>query len=116
MPDKVKTIRATVDTYTKVCLTSIVILLTILIVGLWANEVPMASQAQAAGNRQGPFIDSSTQNQLINVVEAQEKTTEKIKELISVMQSGNAKVQVIIEQPAQAGNNRARNAAPKPKK
>jgi len=80
-----------VDAYTRVCLTAIAVLLTVLIVGLWADHAPIAGQAHA----KGAFVDSGMQSQLVAMVKAQQKTTAKLDQLIGVLKSGQVKVHVV---------------------
>lgn len=84
-----KSIRIRVDGYTRFCLTVIAGLLTVLILGLWANSVPSASPVQAADQ---PFGDAAAQRQAS--VDAQKETNAKLDELIQVLKSGEVKVQV----------------------
>ena len=79
------------DAYVRVCLTAIAVLLAVLVVGLWGDHAPPAVAAPAA---RGPFLDSSTQTQLVELVRAQEKTTAKLDELLRLFKSGRVKVQL----------------------
>ncbi len=82
-----------VDAYTRVCLTVIAVLLSVLIVGLWAETVPGQSRAFARNNNPPKlFIDSAGQRKA--AIAAQEKTTRKLEELISLFTTGQAKVQI----------------------
>lgn len=106
-----------VDTYTRVCLGVIAVLLAVLIVGLWAERDPAAgpvhAQVRAKGLApKGPFLDTSTQTQLVQIVKEQRKTTEKVAELISLFRSGQ--VQVKVE--GQAGGGKGGGDAAKPRK
>jgi hypothetical protein len=94
-----------VDGYTRVCLTAIAVLLTVLICGLWAQRSPTPQQAQAAQ----VFANSSAR--LDDVVNAQTTTTQKLTELISLMKSGQVKVQVI-EAPGAATTRSATHVDP----
>lgn len=80
--------RVQVDTYTRVCLTAIAGLLVLLIVGLWADSTPGTSRATAAE----PFLDASKQRAMM--VQAQEQTNAKLDELIGLLKSGDARVQI----------------------
>ena len=84
-----ETLKVRVDGYTRVCLTAIAVLLTVLIVGLWADYTPQASQAQGK-----PFLDNSTTAELKEVARAQDRTTAKITELITLLRSGQVTVKV----------------------
>jgi hypothetical protein len=88
-----------VDGYTRFCLTAIVVLLTMLIVGFWADGVPMARDAGAAEPmRYQPqsAIDTS------EMTKVQGQTNEKLDKLIQLLESGTAKVQIV--QAAEAGS------------
>lgn len=100
-----ETLRVRMDAYTRVCLTVIAGLLTVLIIALWADYTPQLRQVQA----KGPFVDTSTQTQLVQLVGAQNKTTAKLQELISLLRSGEVKVQ--LAQEARKSPQGARNDA-----
>lgn len=85
-----KNTTVTVDGYTRVCLTVIAVLLTVLIVGLWAEDVSPASDAHAAQAK--AFLDSSAQRKAM--LKAQEQTNAKLDELTALFRSGDAKVQL----------------------
>lgn len=104
-----ETFRVRVDGYTRVCLTVIAVLLTVLIVGLWADHTPSADQARAAK----PFVETGTQAQIVLLVRAQDRTTAKIAELITLLKSGQVKVQIDQKGGKSAGGS---NASVKPKK
>ena len=74
-----------VDGYTRVCLTVIAVLLTVLIVGLWADGPGRSDEARAAE----PFLDSSAQRAAL--LKSQDKTNSKLTELIGLLKSGKAK-------------------------
>ena len=105
--DKKSSLRANVqnivriDNYTRVCLTFIAVLLTVLIAGLWA-QVPLAGDARAAE----PFIDASAQR--FAAVKAQEQTNQKLDELIALLRSGDVRVQTV--EPKDKDDERAKNA------
>ncbi len=88
-----KTLHLRLDTYTRVCLTATVILLTVLIIALWANHVPLVGEAQAKAG--GPFLATSTQMQLMQLVKAQDKTTAKVDAILRFLESGQMKVQLV---------------------
>ncbi|MGB2823078.1 MAG: hypothetical protein WBF17_18990 [Phycisphaerae bacterium] len=78
-----------VDAYTRVCLTIIAALLTVLIIGLWAEGVHPAREAMGVNG----IPDSGLQrNQMIKALEA---STAKLDKLITLFESGSAKVQVV---------------------
>ena len=102
-----KTVRVRVDGYTRACLTVIAVLLTVLIVGLWADYTPSADQARAAvglATPGKPFVDNSTKAEIQQVVRAQERTTAKIGELITLLSSGQVKVQVAPDNTGKGGS------------
>jgi hypothetical protein len=90
MSEQRERVIARIDGYTRFCLTAIVVLLTVMIVGLWA-QTATPSPASAAE----PFDPKSTRNN--EIVSAQEKTTAKIDELIALLKSGEARIQVTAE-------------------
>ena len=80
-------------------------LLTVLIIGLWADYTPQASRAEATK----PFIDNSTQAEIVQVIRAQDRTTAKLTELITLLKSGQVKVKVADEgKPAGGANGSAK--------
>jgi len=92
-----------VDNSTRFCLTAIVVLLSILIVGLWADMGEGYSQAQAKQPRykdakaeeavlQGRWGTSSASGKL---AATQEQTNKKLDELIALFRTGQAKVQTV---------------------
>ncbi|MFW6133269.1 MAG: hypothetical protein ACOC8F_05175 [Planctomycetota bacterium] len=86
--DAPRTSRIQVDTYTRVCLTVIAVLLTVLIVGLWADGTPDARPARAAES----FANATEQRKAI--IDAQEATTAKLGELIALLRSGKVEVRL----------------------
>ena len=89
-----------VDWYTQVCLTVIAALLTVLIIGLWADGVNPAREARGAGG----IPDSGLQRK--QMIKALEDGTAKLDRLIGLFESGKAKVQVM-EGGGKAGKNGA---------
>lgn len=90
-----------VDRYTRVCLTLIVVLLTVLIVGLWADGVKTSDRAVAAE----PFLNTSMQREKLLANTA--TTNEKLDELMKLLKSGDVKVQVAEQvKPKIAGDKR----------
>lgn len=81
-----------VDRYTRVCMTIIAVLLTVLIVGLW-HGTPTASTAQAAGADDDGFGGSGARQQAI--LKSLDQTNVKLDELAKVLKSGEVKVQVV---------------------
>ena len=86
-----------VDTYTKVCLTAIAVLLTLMVVGLWTDMAPMNGELGAAEK----FLDTSAQRKA--AVEQAKLTNAKLDQLISMFSSGQAKVRVVDDKAGQAG-------------
>lgn len=95
-----KELRLRVDGYTRCCLTAIVVLLTVLIVGLWAEGVRPAREACAAGG----IPNAGQQRQ--TMIKALQGNSEKLERLIRLFESGSAKVQ-LAEGPAKGGQQRA---------
>ena len=91
MDNNRRSMRIRVDTYTRVCLTAIAVLLTVLIIGLWADHAPLADSARA----EGPFLASGAQAQLVELLKAQQQTRSGVSELVSLLKTGQAKVQLI---------------------
>ncbi len=103
-----------VDAYTRVCLTVIAVLLTVVIIGLWADGVPQADRAAAAKvvvveERRPPGPGT----QRAEIVAAQKQTTAKLAELIAVLKSGDVRVRVMEMPTHPAGG--ANAAGPKKK-
>lgn len=88
----VKTARLRLDGYTRLCLTLITILLTVLILGLWAEKKPFPREACGADQTQQPFLNSASQRD--QMIKGQEDILHKLDELIRLLQSGQVKVQV----------------------
>lgn len=88
-------IHVRLDTYTRVCLGAITVLLTVLIVGLWA-QMPLAGTAGAADTTFAPSLTS---------YKAQEITNAKLDELIALLKDGSVKVQVVGEARDAGGGN-----------
>jgi len=90
-----------VDGYTRVCLTAIAVLLTVLIVGLWATGLDLSADARAAT----PFGDSGEQRQ--EYITLQKETNSKLGELVSLLRSGEVKVQLVDKAKPNGGNHAA---------
>ena len=87
-----------VDAYTRVCLTVLAALMTVLIVALWADGVNISNPARA----REVFLDASAQR---NAMVAEVKVTnQKLDELIALLRSGAVKVQVLSQDAKQAGD------------
>jgi len=78
-----------VDWYTRVCLTVISVLLTVLIVGLWSDRMPQVPAARAAQ----PFADTSAQRK--EMLNLQRQTNKRLEELADLFRTGSAKVTVV---------------------
>ena len=87
-----KTIKVSVDTYTRVCLSIIAVLMTVIIVGLWAETPSPVSEAPAGEL----FLDSSSQR--AELVKVSQETNAKLEKLIELLKSGDVKVQVLQSQ------------------
>jgi len=84
-----------VDGYTRVCLTVIAVLLSVLIVGLWA-EGPSADRAYGqVRSKTTPFVNAGEQRE--RTIKAVETNTAKLDSLIRLFETGKAKVQVAEE-------------------
>jgi len=79
-----------VDNYTRFCLTAIAILMTVLIIGLWAEMPGPASRAGA----QERYQPRSTMD-ITELLAVQRETNAKLQRLIGLFQNGKAKVQVV---------------------
>ena len=93
MSEKKNTLPVRMDDYTRLCLTAITVLLTVLIIALWADHTPSPQPASAANG--GLFKDTSPQSQLVGLRKAQEKTSAKVDELTRLFRSGKAKVRIV---------------------
>ena len=103
-----KDVRLRVDGYTRVCLTVLAVLLTLLVIGLWADMPVGHDSARAAGSK--AFVDAIAQRKMI--LEAQKTTNTKLEELIRLFRDGRAKVQ-LAEAPAKgAGSRKIGNVVP----
>ena len=100
MNENKEKMKVQMDGYTRGCLTIIAVLLTVLIIGLWANHTPLAGHATA----KGPFLDNSTQAQLVDLVKAQNKTTAKLDQMLQLLSSGRLRVRIsgTVTQPKKA--------------
>jgi len=72
-------------------MTVIAVLLSVLIVALWAQPLPVSGQAMAAPSAGIP--DSGRQREII--IKELEKSNSKLEDLIRLFKSGKAKVQVV---------------------
>jgi hypothetical protein len=97
-----------VDGYTRVCLTVIAALLTVLIAGLWAQGVPVAREAAAAAAPPPPAGIPDAGGQRDRMVKELERITARLEHLDGMFESGKAKVQVSSE-----GKEAGKDNAPK---
>jgi hypothetical protein len=105
--DKQKHSSVTLDLYSRCCLTAIAFLLTMLVVGLWADASYDTRPAGAAE----PFLNTGAQRE--EIVIAQKETTQKIEELMNLLKSGDVKVRVI-EEPSKPSGPSQVNQGEKP--
>lgn len=102
-----------VDAYTRVCLTVIAVLLTVVIIGLWADGVPQADRAVAGKVIEEERRPPGPGTQRAAIVAAQKQTTAKLAEVIAVLKSGDVRVRVTEMPTHPAGGTNA--AGPKKK-
>ncbi|MCJ7543838.1 MAG: hypothetical protein MUP47_04610 [Phycisphaerae bacterium] len=97
MRDRERQIRLRVDAYTRFCLTALVVLMSVMIVGLWAEGVPSAAPAGAAGPSDRPVERYQPRSALdiSELVAVEERTNAKLDEIKKLLESGQAKVQVV---------------------
>jgi hypothetical protein len=92
-----RTVEIRVDVYTRSCLTVIAVLLTVLIVALWAQPLTPAGADQAvAATPPTPgagIPDAGRQRDVM--IKEMENQTSKLEALIRLFESGKAKVQVV---------------------
>jgi hypothetical protein len=95
MSHKQNAVVVRVDGYTRVCLTVIAALLTVLIAGLWAQGVPAAREAAAApAAAPAPTGIPDAGGQRDRMVKELERVTAKLEHLAELFETGKAKVQV----------------------
>ena len=108
-----------VDGYTRFCLSAIVVLLTVLIVGLWANgpasDVSDASAAAKSSARSGRstlnLIDARAQR--VGTLKAAQKTNKQLDKIITLLKSGEIRVSIAGEGKEKEG---LKNARKRPQK
>jgi len=88
-----------VDTYTRICLSIIAVLLTVIIMGLWSDGVHFSDSAQAGGS----FLDSAAQRKTL--INNQKETNETLKQILTHLKSGKMKVVVDDKTTARTGGN-----------
>lgn len=84
-------VRVKVDGYTRVCLGAIAVLLTVLVVGLWAGEWRTAQEASA----QAGLMNAGEQR--VTMIRALEAQNAKMDQLIALLKDGKAKMMVVDE-------------------
>ncbi len=93
-----------VDGYTRVCLTAIVVLLTLLVLGLWSERLaPAAAQAGPGGANGTPQAIRTLGNaghERKSIVDQQKLTNQKLDEIIRLLRSGDVKVRISDDKPA----------------
>jgi len=102
-----------VDAYTRICLSIIAVLLTVLIAGLWAEGWPDRSATAAKPTKIEPFTGTAAQGQIT----VSKQISAKLDRLMNLLQSGKVKV-TIQEAPTSPAGGRTiggSRAAPKPK-
>jgi hypothetical protein len=97
MHGRERPIRLRVDAYTQFCLTALVVLMSVLIVGLWAEGVPSAAPAGAVGPSDRPVERYQPRSaiDISELVAVQERTIAKLDEIKKLLESGQVKVQVV---------------------
>ena len=90
-----------VDTYTRICLSVIAVLLTVVILGLWSDGVHVSDSVQAGSG--GGFLDSAAQRKAL--IDNQKETNETLKQILTYLKSGKMKVVVDDKTAAKAGGN-----------
>jgi hypothetical protein len=94
-----------VDWYTRTCLTAISILLTVLVIGLWA-DMPVAPTGRAGAADGGYYADKQAKDAVLGgrwgnssaegkVAATQLETNKKLDELMALLRKGEARVQVV---------------------
>ncbi len=102
MKDKTKQI-VRIDNYTRFCLSAIVVLLSVLILGLWADMGDVNSRAYA---KQPRYKDSASRDAVLQgrwgtssapgkMAATQKETNMKLDVLIGLFKTGKAKVQTV---------------------
>jgi hypothetical protein len=92
----------TVDRYTRVCLTVIAGLLTVLIVGLWAEVDPLGEPADAQVSANGQIFGSTVQRG--KMLDQQKEMNKKLDAILEHLKGGTLKVRVIEDAPQPGGD------------
>ncbi len=108
-----------IDGYTRFCLSAIVVLLTVLIVGLWANG-PISDVSDASAAAKSPKSGSSStltlldaRSQRVGTLKAAQKTNKQLDKIIALLKSGEIRVSIAGEGKEKEG---LKNARKRPKK
>jgi hypothetical protein len=100
-PDQ-RNIKVRVDAYTRVCLTAIAMLLTVVVLGLWADlgRLGPRAVAQEPVSRENRYVPRSTLD-LSDLLAETRQTNQKLDRIIRLLEDGQAKVQVVDQAAAQ---------------
>jgi hypothetical protein len=93
-----------IDGYSQICLTIIVGLLALLVAGLWSQ----GAYSARAGAQSKPLTNPTSQRQ--KLIDAQEKTNQKLGQLIQLLEKGDAKIQVIAPRKDKSGGENGNNS------
>ncbi len=96
-----------VDGYTRFCLTVLAVLLTLLIIGLWANDgvFPAGSSALAAPARDGVKVLTDAKVQRAAMISALEQTNRRLERILGILESGKLQVVVVERKGKKAAQN-----------
>jgi len=95
-----------VDGYTRFCLTVLAVLLTLLIIGLWANDgVFPAGSALAAPARDGVKVLTDAKVQRAAMISALEQTNRRLERILGILESGKLQVVVVERKGKKAAQN-----------
>ena len=99
-----------IDGYTRFCLTAITVLLTVMVIGLWAND-PASTVSDAAAAARKPVVLPSDQTILPNagsqrlaILRATRATNEKLDKIVDLLKSGEIRVVLVESKPGKATN------------
>jgi hypothetical protein len=95
MKSNKRRVALTVDGYTRFCLTAIVVLMTVMVIGLWAEGVPSVGKAGAAAPAPVERYQPRSAVEIGQMVDLQKQTNDKLDEIKKLLESGNVKVQVV---------------------
>ena len=103
MNKRQRKIQINIDGYTRFCLTAIMVLLTVLVIGLWA-DIPFTPAAQAVKgstlvSRERFRNSRSARKQMLSeqgaALKYQKDTVKRLDDLIELFEAGNAKVRIV---------------------